>query len=155
MTKQIETVRKTRTYLIEHVKDLNADQMNHIFAGFNNNIIWNLGHMVATQQGICYKRAGLPTLIDDTIWEKFRSGSKPQGMTSDNEIDYIKQMLLTCLDQLERDYQFNKKIFDNYTAWTNRYGVELASIEDGIEFMQFHEGLHSGTIMTMKRMLNA
>jgi len=29
--------------VIEHVKDLNADQTNHIFPGFNNNIIWNLG----------------------------------------------------------------------------------------------------------------
>ncbi len=155
MNKQIETVRKTRTYLIEHVKDLNADQMNHIFPGFNNNIVWNLGHMVAAQQGICYKRAGLPTLISDGFWEKFKSGSKPQGMIDYNEIDYIKQMLLTGLDQLERDYQYNKKIFDNYPAWTNRYGIELAGIEDGIEFLEFHEGLHSGTIMTMKRILNA
>ena len=75
MKSQIETIRKTRTFLLEQIKNLSNEEFNRVAEGFNNNIIWNLGHMIAAQQGICYKRASLPTLISDDFWEKFRSGS--------------------------------------------------------------------------------
>jgi hypothetical protein len=151
MVSQIETIRKTRSFLLEQIKNLGNEQFNQVAEGFNNNIIWNLGHMIAAQQGICYKRAGLPTIISDDFWEKYRSGSKPGGMVSDNEITQIKDLLFTTLDKFEIDY--NKKIFGNYTAWSTRYGVEIASIDDGIKFLPFHEGLHSGTIIAIKRLV--
>jgi len=151
MTKQIETIRKIRSVLLEHLKDLSTEQFNQIPHGFNNNIIWNLGHIISVQQGICYKRAGLPTLISDDFFERFKPGSKPEGIISDDEIAHIKQLLFTTLDQLETDY--NKQIFSNYTAWSTRHGMEIAGIDDGIKFLLFHEGLHSGNIMTMKQFL--
>jgi hypothetical protein len=151
MKPQIETIRKTRSFLLEQIKNLGNEQFNQVAEGFNNNIVWNLGHMIATQQGMCYKRAGLPTVISEEFWEKFRTGSKPQGRLSDEEIVYVKDLLLTTLDKLEDDY--NNKIFGNYTAWSTRYGVEIASIDDAIEFLPFHEGVHSGTIGDIKRLV--
>ena len=151
MVSQIETIRKTRSFLLEQIKNLNNDQFNQVAEGFNNNIIWNLGHMIAAQQGMCYKRAGLPTIIKEDFWEKFRTGTKPQGLLSDDEITQIKELLFTTLDKVQIDY--DKKIFDNYTAWSTRYGVEIASIDDAIEFLPFHEGLHAGTIVAIKRLV--
>ena len=151
MKSQIETVRKTRSFLLEHIKDLSNEQFNQVVEGFNNNIVWNLGHMIAAQQGICYKRAGLSTMISDDFWERFRSGSKPEGMVNDDEIKHIKELLITTMDKFEDDY--DKKIFGNYTAWSTRYGVELASIDDSIAFLPFHEGLHSGTITSIKKLV--
>jgi hypothetical protein len=72
-------------------------------------------------------------------------------MVNDDEIEHIKELLFTTLDKFEVDY--DKKIFGNYTAWSTRYGVELASIDDSIEFLPFHEGLHSGTIVAIKRLV--
>ena len=151
MLLQTEIIRKTRSFLLEQIKNLSNEQLNRVAEGFNNNIIWNLGHMIAAQQGICYKRAGLPTMIGDDFWEKFRSGSKPVGMVSDDEIEQIKDLMFTTLDKFEIDY--DNKIFDNYPAWSTRYGIELARIDDGIKFLPFHEGLHSGTILAIKRLV--
>ena len=137
--------------MLEQIKNLNNEQFNQVIEGFNNNIIWNLGHMIAAQQGICYKRAGLPTIISDDFWEKYRSGSKPDGTISNDEIEHIKELLITTLDKFEVDY--DKKIFGNYTAWSTRYGIELASIDDSIEFLPFHEGLHAGTIVAFKKLV--
>src|ERR1700750_122531 len=130
MKPQIETIRKTRSFLLEQIKNLGNKQFNQVAEGFNNNIIWNLGHMIAAQQGMCYKRAGLPTMIGEDFWEKFRTGSKPQGSMTDEEIANISDLLFTTLDKLEADY--NNKIFGNYTAWSTRYGVEIANIDDAI-----------------------
>jgi len=149
MKSQIETIRKTRSFLLEQIKNLSNEQLNRVADGFNNNIIWNLGHMIAAQQGICYKRAALPAMINEDFWEKFRTGSKPQGPLSDDEITQIKDLLMTTLDKVQTDY--DKKIFGNYTAWSTRYGVEIASIDNAIEFLPYHEGLHAGTIQAIKR----
>jgi len=151
MKAQIETIRKTRSFLLEQIKSLGTELINQIPEGFNNNIIWNLGHMIAAQQGICYKRAGLPTIIGEDFWEKFRTGSKPQGPLNEEEITNIKDLLFTTLDKLEAD--LNNNIFGNYTTWTTRYGVEIGSIDAALEFLPFHEGLHSGTIFTMKKLV--
>jgi len=149
MTSQIRAIRETRSFLLEQLKDLTAEQFNRTAEGFNNNIIWNLGHMIAVQQGICYKRAGLPTLINDDLWHRYKSGSAPWSFISEDEIASIKQLLVITLDQLETDYK--KQIFGNYTTWVTRNGVELANIDDGIKFLAFHEGLHSGVIMAIMR----
>ena len=90
MISQIETIRKARLFLMEQTKNLSNEQFNQVAEGFNNNIIWNLGHMIATQQGMTYKRAGLPTVISVDFWEKFRTGSKPEGIVTDDEIANIK-----------------------------------------------------------------
>jgi hypothetical protein len=151
MTKQIEIIRKTRTFLLKNLEDLTTEQYNKIPAGFNNNIIWNLGHMIAAQQGICYIRAGLQPTVEEDIINWFKSGTKPERAFSETEIENIKSLLFSTLDQLEEDY--NNGIFGGYTAWATRYEVELANIDDALNFLPFHEGLHSGCTTALKRLV--
>jgi len=151
MTKQIEITRKTRLFLLENLKDLTTEQFNKIPEGFNNNIIWNLGHMIAAQQGICYLRAGLPAHVSEEFINGYKSGTKPEKTLDAAEIEKIKSLLFTTLDQLEEDY--DNKIWTSYPAWTTRYSVELASIDAAIDFLQFHEGLHSGCSTALKKLV--
>lgn len=151
MNRQIDTVKKIRAFLLEGIKDLTNGQLNQIPAGFNNNIIWNLGHMIAAQQGICYRRAGATPLISEEFWERFRTGSKPAGTVDSPEIEEIKSLFLSSIDQLAIDA--DTSVFDNYTAWNTRYNVEIRNIKDAISFLPFHEGLHLGTILAMKKLV--
>ncbi len=153
MTKEIETLKRDRSLLLESIKDLNAEQLNKIPPGFSNNIIWNLGHTIAVQQGVCYKRAGLPALISDYFGENFKSGTKPEGVISDDEITQIKQLLLITLDRFEID--LNNQIFGNYAAWSTRHGMKVANIDDSIKFLLFHDGLHAETIVAIKKIVKA
>ncbi len=151
MTKQIEIIRKTRSFLLENLKDLTTEQLNQIPEGFNNNIIWNLGHMIAAQQGVCYLRAGLTPKVSEDFINAYKSSSKPTRPVDAQEIENIKTLLFSTLDQLEADY--NNHIFDGYTAWTTRYTVELANINEAINFIQFHEGLHAGCSTVLKKLV--
>ena len=151
MTKQIEIIRKTRSFLLDQLKDLTTEQYNKIPEGFNNNIAWNLGHMVAAQQGVCYLRAGLTPKIDENFINSFKTGSKPERPFSEAEIENIKSLLFSTLDLLEEDY--NNNIFGGYNAWMTRYNVELANIDDAINFIKFHEGLHYGCVASLKRLV--
>ena len=151
MIKQISSISKTRHFILEAIKDLSDEQLNRVPANFNNNIIWNMGHMIAAQQGVCYRRSGLPLKVDESFFEAYKPGTKPESKLSSQEIGKIKNLLFYTLDQLEQDYQ--AKVFANYGSFSTRYGLEIASIEDAIDFLPFQEGLHTGTIFSLKRLV--
>lgn len=153
MEKQFEIIRKTRGMLLSIVEGLTTEQLNKIPSGFNNNVVWNMGHIVAAQQGVCYRRAGLPLIVDDAFFQKFKPDSKPEALVAEAEINRIKELLFSTLDDLQRDYEAKK--FVNYTPWVSRYGVAINSIEDAVAFLPFHEGLHVGYAMALKRAVNA
>lgn len=151
MDQIINNVKQVRAHFIESISGLTAAQLNEIPEGFNNNIIWNMAHLVAAQQGICYLRAGLETFVDKEFYLSYTGGTKPDGIVSEEGIAHIKTLLIATLDQFKTDYQ--QQIFGNYKGWTTRYGVELNSVDDALEFLSFHEGLHLGYIMALKRLI--
>jgi hypothetical protein len=151
MNEPIHTLRKLRGFVLSITDDLTPDELNRIPAGFSNNIIWNLGHLVAAQEGVCYRRNGLDTHVDEAFFDAYKPGSKPEAPAGVDEIANIRGMLLTSLDMLEEDVQNGR--FETCQPWTTRYGVELKSIEDALNFLSYHEGLHAGYVMAMKRMV--
>jgi hypothetical protein len=151
MNDHLETIRKTRAFMLSLVSDLTLEELNAIPTGFNNNIIWNLGHVVAAQQGVCYARAGLPTWVDEAFFSTYKPGSKPEAAVDNEAVENIKSLMSSSLDKLQADYESG--VWKQYPAWTTRYGTELSSIEDAVAFLLFHEGLHVGYIMALKRVV--
>jgi hypothetical protein len=151
MIKQIDNIKKIRVYLLDVVKDLSTEQLNEIPSRFNNNIIWNLGHLIAAQQGVCYLRAGLQPVVEEKFISPYLPGTKPGAFKDVYEVQLIKDQLLSSLNQLEIDYQ--DKAFTYYKSWSTRYGVLLPGIDDAINFLTYHEGLHAGSIMALKKLV--
>ena len=149
MEKQFEIIRKTRRYLLSIIEELSIDQLNTIPEGFNNNIVWNFGHVIAAQQGVCYLRGGVPVVIDEELFKKYKPESKPVNRTEDAELHTLKTLLFSTIDQLEEDYKAGK--FANYIPWKSRYGIEVNTIDDAITFLSFHDGLHVGYTMALRR----
>ena len=151
MHQQIENVKNTRTFLLTLTEDLTTEQLNQVPEGFNNNIIWNLAHLVAVQQALCYKRSGLQPIMQDKYVTPFLPGTKPDGFIDTNEVETIKSLLISSLDEFESDYK--KSFFTTYTPVVTRYGVALDNIDDAINFLPFHEGFHTAYIMALKRLV--
>ncbi|MES3016824.1 MAG: DinB family protein [Bacteroidota bacterium] len=152
MHKQLDVVRKTRTAILNLIGDMSTDELNKVPAGFNNNIIWNIAHLIAAQDNIFYVKSGHPLKnIDQQYFDAYKPGSKPEGPVSSEEIERIKQLLFSSLDQLGVDLETN--LFANYPAWATRYGVDMESADDGLNLLPFHDGLHFGYMMALKRVL--
>lgn len=151
MDKQFEVVKKTRKFILNYIKELNNNQLNNIPVGFNNNIIWHLGHIIAAQQGICYRRGGLPYIMTEAFFDIYKPGTKPEGIVNEKEIENIKLQLIKTIDIMEEDYKMGK--FSNIQAWINRFDVSINNIDDTIEFLIMHDGLHIGNIMAMKKLV--
>lgn len=151
MLQQFEKLKSARKFLITLIEDLSIEQLNQTPQGFNNNIIWNLAHVVAVQQAVCYKRSGLQPTVQDKYYTPFLPGTKPDGFVGDTDLQTIKTLLISTLDEFESDYK--KSFFTNYTSFVTRYGVALDTIDDALYFLPFHEGLHFGTILALKKLV--
>ncbi|WP_316805500.1 DinB family protein [Pedobacter nototheniae] len=151
MQPTIQQIKNTRKYILELVKDLSVEQLNKIPEGFNNNIIWNIAHLTAAQQNMCYVRSGLNIAVEDQHFTPFLSGTKPEKFITEPEINFIYEVLLNSMDSFETDY--SNGIFVQFDPWSKRYGMKLNSIEDAINFIPFHEGMHIGYIMALKKLV--
>jgi hypothetical protein len=149
MKNEIERLKKTRMFLLGIINDLTAEQLNKIPTGFNNNIIWNLGHLIVSQQGLCYTRSGQKSIVDEQLILSYKAQTKPTDFISEEEIARIKTLAVSVLDRLDEDYTEN--LFSNYEAFNTRYDVAITNIDEAINFLLFHEGLHMGYIMAMKK----
>lgn len=150
--KLIDDSKKVRISILNTISNLSAAQLNEVPAGFNNNIIWNIAHIVASQQGLTYFRSGLEMPVGDDYFKTYKSETKPEGPLSDHEIEKIKGLILTTIDQFQEDY--NRRLFSNFQSFTSRYGIEFNSIEEVIPFVTFHDGIHFGYVMALKRVIS-
>lgn len=143
-------VQKTiREILLKVLEGHSLEQLNKIPDGFKNNLIWNVAHCISSQQVLVYKLSGLPTLVSDEFIDKYKKGTKPEGDVSQAEADEIKALLFKTFDQTEKDYANN--VFTHYTAYTTSMGFDLTNVQDALDFVNYHEGIHTGIIMGIRK----
>lgn len=151
MEKLFDITLKNREILYRILEKTFKDDLLRIPAGFRNNIWWNITHVLVTEQLLVYKMSGLPMNVSDELVNKFRKGTSPDGTATDEEIKLVKDLLITTVENTRADY--DKGIFENFNEYTTSANVTLRNVEDAIAFNVFHEGLHSGTILSLQKML--
>jgi hypothetical protein len=151
MQDTFEVNRTGRKMLSSYFENYTLQQLNKIPEGFSNNLIWNLGHIVVTQQLLVYKLSGLPMAVSEEMVEKYRKGTKPEHDVTQEEANQIQALLFQTIDQLEVDYK--NGIFINYQEYPTSTGYILKSTKGAIEFNNFHEGLHIGIMMSIRKFI--
>lgn len=140
-----------RKIYLKFLEGYSNEQLHIIPEGLNNNLFWNIAHVVVVQQALVYKLAGLPMMISNELFEKYRNGSQPALSTPQEEIDLIKNILKESVTKTKEDYK--KGIFTTYSEYTTSTGFNLASVEDAITFNNYHEGTHLGFMLKIKKFL--
>jgi len=151
MQKQFDTLKKSRILTLKAISGLTIEQLNKIPEGFKNNIAWNVTHLLVTQQLLCYKLSGLKCLISDELITNFQKGSSPSYKISEDEFENIKKQFLDLPNKMEEDYE--KEIFKSYNEYTTSVDVTLSNINDAILFNLYHEGIHLGVILQLKKFI--
>lgn len=139
----------SRSLYLNFLTSYSLEQLNKIPEGMNNNLIWNIGHIIAAQQGLVYRLSGLTPLVSETFINKYKNGSVPNGETTQEEVDEIEALLTSTVDQTLVDYKEGK--FKNYQEYQTKTGFLLKNLEDALQFNNYHEGIHLGFIMKIKK----
>ena len=144
---------KNREVLYRILTATPKEQLLAIPKGYRNSIWWNMAHVVVTQQLLVYKNSGLSMHVSTELVDKFRKGTVPDGLSRDEEMEEVKANLFRSVDRMREDYQGG--LFKTYNGFTTSLGVAIENVEDAIAFNLFHEGLHLGTILSLRKMLKA
>ena len=151
MQSVFEVQKTSRTIFLKFLENYSLEQLNKIPEGYNNNIIWNIGHIIASQQGMVYKLSGLPTLVSEDFINKYKKGTKPEGIVSQAEVDEIKTLLETTFLQTVED--FTNNIFINFSEYTTSIGFTIRNAEEAVNVNNYHEGIHLGIILSLRKFI--
>ena len=140
---------KNRNILEGFLNQFSLDELNKIPDGFSNNLIWNIAHVVVTQQLLVYGNSQLRMLVSDEMVAKYRKGTKAEQKVTQEEVNEIKTLLFSTLEKTQNDYY--NGLFKNYTEYTVSTKSTLTNVEQALEFNNFHEGIHLGYILALKK----
>jgi DinB superfamily len=149
MESLIKAWRTSRKIYSDFIDKYSLGQLNKIPDGFNNNLIWNIGHIIASQQSLIYISSNLPICIPEDFFSRYKPETKPTGQVSQSEADQIKAFLLSLVEQTEADFANGK--FVTFNERMTRTGFYLATLKDAFQFNLYHEGLHLGYMMSIRK----
>ncbi len=141
----------SRKLYLDYFEQYSLAQLNQIPDGFNNNLIWNIGHIIVSQQKLIYKGSNLQGYIQDELLNKYQAGTKPTVPVLQTEADELKTLLTSLIEPSIND--FKAGLFVNYNERITGTGFQLTSIEDAFECNNYHEGLHLGYMMSIKKFI--
>jgi len=143
--------RTSRSILAKFLENHTLEQLNKVPAGFNNNLIWNIAHIIVVQQMLVYNLSGLPMMVSKEMVDSYKRGTKPERDLTQHEVDEIKVLLTTTVDQAEKDFACG--IFKNYNEFTTMTGFNLKSAEEAMAFNYYHEAVHTGMMMSIRKFI--
>lgn len=144
-------MKQNRKLLRSFLKHIPEALLFEIPKGFRNSIWWNLAHIISIQQILLYRFSGLSARIDEDWINTYMKGTLPSGIPEKEEIEFLQNCLVESALWAKEDYE--KGIFKRYEEYTTSTKVTLRSVEDAINFNNYHEGLHLGVILSQIKVL--
>lgn len=151
MKSTFKTWKSSRNLYLEYFEKYSLEQLNRIPEGFSNNLIWNIGHIIVAQQALIYKSSELQGYISGELFGLYKPGTKPTGLTSQKELDQLKELLISLIEKTETDF-YNGK-FVKFNEKITETGFHLNSLSDAFEFNNYHEALHLGFMVNIRKFL--
>ncbi|MBB6240420.1 hypothetical protein HDC90_005096 [Pedobacter sp. AK013] len=143
----------SRKAFIKLIDTLTIEELNKIPDGYNNNIIWNFGHIVVSTQTLCYVRTGV---LKDAALVKFneyyKKDTKPSYTVTEEEVAELKAIALESIERIKEDYA-NGKFSSIPPFLTATYGVQLNSIEEILITTIGHDNVHFGYAAALKKQI--
>ena len=151
MKETFEITSSSRKLLSQLIENLTLEQLNSIPPGFNNNIIWNIGHIIVVQQMLVYNLSGLPMYVTAEDVARYKKGTRPTEKVTQEEVNVLKELLFSTIEKTETD--FNQNRFQNFMQFTVMTGFIIKNVNDALAFNNYHEAIHTGVILSLKKLV--
>ena len=135
------------------LQNLSLEELNRIPEGFKNNIFWNIAHCIATQQILVYRYSSVEPLVSEAFIDTYKKGTKPEQEVSEKEVNEVSELLFSTLEKTQQDLQSQN--FKEYQPYTTSTKTNINSTANAIEFNNFHEGIHLGYILALRKAIGA
>ncbi|THH40516.1 DinB family protein [Neolewinella litorea] len=143
-----EQIRKNILALTE---SMSLSQLNQVPEGMNNNLIWNAGHVIATQELLVFALGGHRTPSGKDFINRYRKGTRPEGEAGAEEYGLIRAELLDGHRRLRE--ACTDLDWSAYNPYETSFGITLSGLEEAVEFNNLHEAMHFGTMIALRRLV--
>lgn len=148
---EFDILSASRTRLLRLLETVDNKVLFKIPDSFNNNIIWQIGHCITTQQRHMYLRSGLPMYITQEFIQAFKIGTSPSSWKNNPDVDEIRHLLIYTVDQLYKDLESG--LFVKYESFSLPIGKPINNHIQALQAANFHEAEHSGIIFSYLKLL--
>lgn len=143
-----------RNGTLKLAENLESAQLSVTPDGFNNNMLWNLGHIYVVHENLIVRNSGNDPVFPDGFVENFKPGTKPADW-GDN-VPTFETVVAKLKEQTERmDVLFDGHIDDSIPKPLQLSSIELTTVRDLIGFATVHEAMHATTIRLYSKLLKA
>lgn len=148
-----DILKTTRGNIIKIISGCSLSELNTIPTGFNNNLIWNFGHVIVTQQLLCYGLSGQEMYTNKELIAKYRKDSKPSSESPVDQLEYdqLNALFELTTQKINEDYKAGKFGENAFKEYTTSYNMTLRNPEDAIRFNNVHEAMHLGQCILLKK----
>lgn len=140
---------RNRTRLLKLAESCPADKRTEIPAGFRNNILWHLGHILTVGDSIVYGFSeGGGRKLPASYPSFFGNGSKPSDWNDETPSwETVVSLLQEQMAQIRADFagKLDRPVKEGFT--------KAETVEELLSFMLVHESSHVGNINTMLKLL--
>jgi uncharacterized damage-inducible protein DinB len=145
----VEIHRQVRSSILTAVEGLSAEQLHAMPDGYDNNIAWNLGHIMVVQQRILYGSCGLPLSVSEEMIPLYLPNTSPADWQTTPDAEALVAMLMPQQEQLEEDYAAGRFSENEFSEFRTRSGLTLGDLDSVLTFNIYHESQHYGFILAL------
>lgn len=145
-------IEKAREKVIKVVENVEESQRDIVPQGFNNNLHWQLGHIITVADRIILRYGGLESKVPALYSTLFGNGTKPADWQDepphwDILILQLREQFHTLQESLYGKLEEPVAVKDNL--------AKAKTIGELVQLDMSHENLHLGMITAMVRVLNS
>jgi hypothetical protein len=146
-------LRFVRGNTIKLVDGMSEEETRTVPRGFNNNILWNLGHILLVHEKFSFALTNEKMDLPKHIAELFAPGTKPESWgTQVPSLDEIAVLLSKQIDRIKQILEH--RLEDNLEKpFVTSAGLELLTVKECLSFCLYHEGMHFATIKAIKQQM--
>lgn len=141
--------RHIRSSIQSAVEGLSSEQLHAMPEGFDNNVAWNIGHLLVVQQRLLYQRCGLPMSVPEEMVPLYLPNTSPADWETEPDAEALVAMLMPQQEQLEADFAAGHFSENGFSQFTTGSGIALSDLEGVLVFNTYHEAQHYGFIQAL------
>ncbi|GED53373.1 DinB family protein [Brevibacillus borstelensis] len=140
-----------RSLTLATLQATKEEQADIVPEGFSNNIRWNIGHVLFTQDALLY--GGKAPHLPESYAALFGPGTKPADWQGElPTLETLNQQLAEQTERIKKEFadRFEEKLPSPFNL---RGKAEIDTFGGMFLFSLYHEGMHASTVTLLRKAL--
>ncbi|KZE68920.1 formate dehydrogenase [Fictibacillus phosphorivorans] len=144
----IQNVELSRGFFLKHLEGMTAELAEIQPEGFNNNILWHVGHVLTTAEYFLFGFPEKSLNLPKHYIELFNRGTSPKDWK--REVPALAELKQQLAEQLERIKQIPE---ERLHEKLEKEFFNFKTFGELVNFAVFHETYHLGQMHAIKRII--